>query len=195
MSKKQNIFMQSLAELKSTRCLVLTALLIAVNVTLDLLGLTIKLPPNLRIGFGFLCNAAIGMLFGPVVAMVAGVGTDILGYFAGNLTMGGYFMGFTITAIVGGLFWGLWLYPRKLTIGRAIGAKVCINLFCNIVLNTLWLSMMGGEAMKLLLVTRIPKNLLMLPVEIIMLYYGMRMVLRFYKSVAPAQNRASGISS
>ena len=107
MQKKQNIFVQSLRELKSTRCLALTALLIAVNITLDLLGLTIKLPPNLRIGFGFLCNAAIGMLFGPAVAMMAGIGTDVLGYFAGNLTMGAYFPGFTVTAIMGGLFWGV----------------------------------------------------------------------------------------
>ena len=72
MSKKQNIFVRSLHELKSTRCIAVTALLIAINITLDLLGLTIKLPPNLRIGFGFLCNAAIGMLFGPVVGMMAG---------------------------------------------------------------------------------------------------------------------------
>ena len=88
MSKKQNIFVRSLHELKSTRCIAVTALLIAINITLDLLGLTIKLPPNLRIGFGFLCNAAIGMLFGPVVGMMAGVCTDVLGYFAGNLSMG-----------------------------------------------------------------------------------------------------------
>ena len=67
MSKTPNIFVRSLRELKSTRCLAVTALLIAINVTLDLLGLSIKLPPNLRIGFGFLCNASIGMLFGPGV--------------------------------------------------------------------------------------------------------------------------------
>ena len=72
MSKKQNIFVRSLHELKSTRCIAVTALLIAINITLDLLGLTIKLPPNLRIGFGFLCNAAIGMLFGPVVGGLFG---------------------------------------------------------------------------------------------------------------------------
>ena len=58
MSKTPNIFVRSLRELKSTRCLAVTALLIAINVTLDLLGLSIKLPPNLRIGFGFLCNAS-----------------------------------------------------------------------------------------------------------------------------------------
>ncbi|MDO4271240.1 MAG: folate family ECF transporter S component [Eubacteriales bacterium] len=186
MSQKQNIFVRSLRELKSTRCLALTALLIAVNITLDLLGLTVKLPPDLRIGFGFLCNAAIGMLFGPSVAMMAGVCTDVLGYFAGNLSMGAYFPGFTLTAIVGGLFWGLWLYPRRITVWRAIGAKVCINLFCNIGLNTLWLTMMGGKAMGALLALRVPKNLLILPLEIVLLYFGMKLVNRFYKMLPAA---------
>ena len=180
MSKKENIFSSSLKELKSTRCLALTALLIAINIALDLLGLTIKLPPNLRIGFGFLCNAAVGMLFGPVVGMMAGVCTDVLGYFAGNLTMGAYFPGYTLTAIVGGLFWGLWLYPRKISVWRAVGAKACINLFCNIGLNTLWLTITGGKAMSVLLALRVPKNLLMLPIEAALLYFGMKLVLRLY---------------
>lgn len=183
MSKKENIFVRSLHELKSTRCLALTALLIAINIALDLLGLTIKLPPNLRIGFGFLCNAAVGMLFGPAVGMMAGVCTDVLGYFAGNLTMGAYFPGYTLTAITAGLFWGLWLYPRKLTVWRALGAKACINLFCNIGLNTLWLTMTGGKAMGALLALRVPKNLLMLPIETVLLYFGMKMVLRLYQAL------------
>ncbi|HJA47798.1 MAG TPA: folate family ECF transporter S component [Candidatus Agathobaculum intestinipullorum] len=183
MSKKENVFVRSLHELKSTRCLALTALLIAINIALDLLGLTIKLPPNLRIGFGFLCNAAVGMLFGPVVGMMAGVCTDVLGYFAGNLTMGAYFPGYTLTAITAGLFWGLWLYPRKLTVWRALGAKACINLFCNIGLNTLWLTMTGGKAMGALLALRVPKNLLMLPIETVLLYFGMKLVLRLYQAL------------
>ena len=186
MSKKTNIFACSLRELKSTRCLVLTALLIAVNIAMDLTGLTIKLPPNLRIGFGFLCNAAIGMLFGPVVGMMAGVCTDVLGYFAGNLSMGAYFPGFTLTALVGGLLWGLWLYPRKLSIWRAIGAKACINLICNIFMNTYWLTLTGGKAMRVLLVTRVPKNLILLPLEVVLLYFGMKLVLRFYKMLPGA---------
>lgn len=41
--------------------------------------------------------------------------------------------------------WGLWLYPRKITVWRAIGAKTCINLFCNICLNTLWLTVTGRQ--------------------------------------------------
>ena len=166
MSKTPNIFVRSLRELRSTRCLAVTALLIAINVTLDLLGLSIKLPPNLRIGFGFLCNASIGMLFGPVVGMMAGVCTD------------------------GGLIWGLWLYPRKVTVWRAIGAKTCINLFCNICLNTLWLTVTGGKAMSVLLVTRVPKNLILLPIEIVLVYFGMKLVNRIYGALPNGKTAA-----
>nr|WP_297173043.1 folate family ECF transporter S component [uncultured Agathobaculum sp.] len=195
MSKTPNIFVRSLRELRSTRCLALTALLIAINIALSLLGLEIRLPPDLKIGFSFLANAAIGMLFGPSVAMVAGVCTDLLGYIATGSSMGMYFPGFTITAITAGLFWGLWLYPRKSALWRAVGAKVCINLFCNIGLNTLWLTMTGGKAMTVLLAARIPKNLLMLPIEIAVLYFGMKLVLRFYHMLpvgSVAERPASG---
>ena len=123
MSKTPNIFVRSLRELKSTRCLALTALLIAMNIALDLMGLELRLPPDLKIGFGFLANAAVGMLFGPSVAMMAGVCTDLLGYIAGGLSMGMYFPGFTLTAVVAGLFWGLWLYPRRVSVWRAIGSE------------------------------------------------------------------------
>ncbi|MDO5142243.1 MAG: folate family ECF transporter S component [Eubacteriales bacterium] len=191
MSKTPNIFVRSLRELKNARALALTALLIAINIALDLLGLEIRIPPNLKIGFGFLTNAAIGMLFGPAVAMLAGVATDVLGYFAGGFTMGGYFPGFTLTAIVAGLFWGLWLYPRKLTVWRAIGAKVCVNLFCNIGLNTLWLMMMSGKAMGALLAVRVPKNLIMLPIEVVVLYVGMKLVLRLYQMLPAAQGHTA----
>ena len=142
-----------------------------------------KITPNLKIGFGSIPNMLVDYLFGPVVGMMAGVCTDVLGYFAGNLSMGAYFPGYTLTAVVGGLIWGLWLYPRKITVWRAIGAKACINVFCNICLNTLWLTITGGKAMSLLLVTRVPKNLILLPLEIVLVYVAMRLVCRIYSAL------------
>ena len=109
MEKTVSLFTRSMHDFRKTRCLAVTALLIAMNVSLDLLGLSIKIPPNLRIGFGFLCNASIGMLFGPAVGMFSGICTDVLGYFAGNMSMGAYFPGYTLTAMVAGLIWGFWL--------------------------------------------------------------------------------------
>lgn len=93
MEKTVSLFTRSMHDFRKTRCLAVTALLIAMNVSLDLLGLSIKIPPNLRIGFGFLCNASIGMLFGPAVGMFSGICTDVLGYFAGNMSMGRLFPG------------------------------------------------------------------------------------------------------
>lgn len=192
MSKIANLFRSSARELRSPRCLALTALFIALNITLDLTGLTLKLSTELRIGFGFLCNAAIGMLFGPVVGMLAGFCTDVLGYFAGNMSMGAYFPGYTLTAIVGGLIWGLWLYrpgtiagdSRVKRIGRVVGAKACINLFCNICLNTLWLTITGGKALSLLLPLRVVKNVTLLPVECVLLFFVVEFALTLQRSLA-----------
>lgn len=75
-----NLFRRSAAELRHPRCLALTALFISLNIAMDLLGIRIQLTPTIRIGPGFLCNACIGMLFGPFVAMLAGICTDTLGY-------------------------------------------------------------------------------------------------------------------
>ena len=100
---KRNIFARSFGELRSLRCLVLTALFIAMNITLDLLKLRIDLP-GMRIGVGFLTNASIGMLYGPVVCMMMGFCTDILGFLMNPGTGGGgYFPGYTLTAMVAGV--------------------------------------------------------------------------------------------
>ncbi|MDR3766744.1 MAG: folate family ECF transporter S component [Butyricicoccus sp.] len=195
MSKWIDWFRTSARRLRDPRCLALTALFIALNVTLDLTGLTLRLSPELRIGFGYLCNAAIGMLFGPCVGMVAGVCTDVLGYFAGNFTMGGYFPGYTLTAIVGGLIYGLWLYrpdgslyrdSRAKRIARIVGAKASINLFCNIVLNTLWLTLTSGKAMAILLPLRVMKNVVLLVPECILLYFALQFILLYHRSIAPS---------
>lgn len=195
MQKKRNIFRKSLEELRDVRCLVVTAILIALNIAMDVLGLRIIISPTLRIGFGFLCNAAAGMLYGPVVGMMTGIATDVLGYIAGNFTMGGYFPGFTVTAILGGLIYGLWLYPQQITVMRAIGAKLSINLFCNIFLNTYWNSVMYGDGFFAILPARVTKNAILLPIECFLLYVVMKIVVRSYHQIglqtAGKQGRAN----
>ena len=179
MKKLLALISDSYHEFKHVSTITTCAMLGAMSIVLNQFA-SIRVTPNLKIGFGALPNELVDYLFGPVVGMMAGVCTDVLGYFAGNLSMGAYFPGYTLTAVVGGLIWGLWLYPRKITVWRAIGAKTCINLFCNICLNTLWLTVTGGKAMSVLLVTRVPKNLILLPIEIVLVYFGMKLVNRIY---------------
>ena len=42
------------------------------------------------------------------------------------------------------------------------------------------LTVTGGKAMSVLLVTRVPKNLILLPIEIVLVYFGMKLVNRIY---------------
>ena len=176
-------------ELNNPRVLAFSGLVCAMAIVLESLPIYL-LGPSLKIYFSFLAVSLGCMCYGPVVGMMAGVCTDVLGYFAGNLSMGAYFPGYTLTAVVGGLIWGLWLYPRKITVWRAIGAKICINLFCNICLNTLWLTVTGGKAMSVLLVTRVPKNLILLPIEIVLVYFGMKLVNRIYGALPNGKTAA-----
>lgn len=176
MQKIKNLFLDSARESKKTRTLVLTALFIALNVAMDVLGLRIQLTQELRISFGFLTNAMIGMLFGPVVGLTAGAATDILSYLMHPA--GAYFPGFTLTAMLGGLFYGLGLYKHKMTIGRALLTKTAVSLFLNICLNSLWLKLLYGKALMIILPARIGKNLMALPFEVALLYLVGRIVER-----------------
>lgn len=204
--KKKNIFSRSFQELKDPRCLVMTGMFIAMNITMDALNLRIDLP-TMRVGVGFLTNASIGMLFGPVVGMMMGFCTDVLGFMLNPGSGGaGYFPGYTLTAIVGGLIWGLFLYrPEGYTFGRwsegksieklafpvhALIARVLITLVCNVFMNTLWLSVTGGKAMVVTLISRLPTQLAYLPVQYILLLVVLPIVRQIYRQVA-RQKRAA----
>lgn len=162
-------FRLSSQEFRKTQTLALTALFIAMNVASDALGLRIDITPQLRIGFGFLAAAMIGMLVGPVPAMAAGAASDILGYLV-HPVGGVYFPGFTITAILGGMVYGVCLYRGQMTIRRAFTAKLLINLFLNVGLNSVWMTIFYGKAFWTLLPLRAGKNLLVLPLEVALLY-------------------------
>ena len=171
MSKIKQLFKNSAAEFRSPRTLAVTAVLIAINITLDLLNIRIQLTPQLRIGFGFLTSAMVGMLFGPVVAMTAGAASDLLGWLVNN-GGGAYFPGFTLTAVLAGLIWGVALYEKPLCWYRALAAKFCINTLLNIGLNSVWLYLYYGQNFQLAtLPMRIGKNLLLLPLEVLMLLF------------------------
>lgn len=199
MSENKNSFSRSLGELKNPRCLVLTAMFIAMNITLDLLKLRIDIPGFPRIGVGFLTNASIGMLFGPVVCMMMGFCTDVLGFMLNPGTGGGgYFPGYTLTAMVAGVIWGVCLYcPDSKSEGklsfllRTLAARVLITLVCNVFMNTLWLTLQGGKGLWVTLIGRLPAQLLILPIQYLLLLLVLPFVQRLYRSLGTAPRAAA----
>ena len=156
------------AELKDTKMLVFAALMIALRVALKLVA--IPLAPNLKINTAFVVNALGAMVFGPVVAAVSAVISDVLGVLiSGDV----YFPPFALTEIAGSMIFSLFLYRARVTPTRVILSRFCICLFVNVFLQTpimmLYYKLMMGGASYVLTVPQIIKNLFMFPIESVVL--------------------------
>ena len=155
------------AELKDVRILVVTAMMIALRVAMK--GLSITIAPNLYINTAFLANALGAMIFGPVVASLAAVVSDFLGFLI--FPQGGavYFPPYVLVEVAGSVIFALLLYRAKLSATRIILSRFCICLFVNILLQapiTLWYyKVVLGKSYMMFQIPHIIKNLAMFPME------------------------------
>ena len=156
------------AELKDTKMLVFAALMIALRVALKLVA--IPRAPNLKINTAFLANALGAMVYGPVVAAISAVVSDVLGVL---ITGDVYFPPFALTEIAGSVIFALFLYRARITPTRVMLSRFCICLFVNVLLQTpimmLYYELMMGGSTYVLTVPQIIKNLFMFPLETVVL--------------------------
>ncbi len=145
--------------------IVIIAFLIAMEIILTRF-LSINLP-ILRIGFGFLPVAICAILYGPVWAGIGYAIGDVLGMLI--WPSGPYFPGFTLTAFLVGLTYGLILYRKEISWPRvSITACTVIVLF-TVFLNTLWISILYGKGFVGLLPTRLAEAAVMIPIQILLI--------------------------
>ena len=159
-------FVSSARELKQLRTLVVASMMIAIAAVLGFF--TIQIGDFIKIGFSFIANEITALLFGPVVGSITAGIADIIKYFI--KPTGPFFPGFTISAVVGGLIYGLVLYQKKLSIKRIVVAKVLVAVIVNIFMNTYWLSLLYDKGYMLFLPGRIIKQLVMVPIETVIFY-------------------------
>ena len=122
---------------------------------------------NLKIGFSFVPVVVASMLYGPMGgACVAGLG-DFLG--ATLFPIAPFFPGYTLTAVLTGLVFGLLLYKKQTPIraGLAVGIN---QLVFSLVLNTFWIFLTNMDSSKAapyftILTTRIPQCAILIPVQ------------------------------
>jgi len=148
----------------SVKKLTLMAALVAMEVVLSrFLSFNIW---NMKIGFGFVPVVIAAMVLGPVQAAVVGGVSDFLGAFL--FPIGAYFPGFTLTAALTGLCFGLFLH-KKVALLRALGAVVINQLLLSLLLNTLWISILYGSPYVPLLTTRLIQCAILGPVQMIII--------------------------
>lgn len=62
------------------------------------------------------------------------------------------------------------LYKKPLTIKRVILANLLVTVLVNLGLNTYWLTILYGDGFFALLPARILKQIIMLPIEVVLFY-------------------------
>lgn len=151
--------------MSNTRRLVTIAFFIALEVVLTRF-LSIN-TDFLRIGFGFLPVACVGILFGPLWAGAAYAIGDMLGMMI--FPSGSYFPGFTVSAFVIGCIYGIFLYKKDSSIRRIIIPVVLVCLGVNLFVDTLWLNILYGQAYLALLPMRLIKCAVMVPIQVVLI--------------------------
>ena len=170
---RRNIWTASAAELRKLKVLTACGMLCALALVLNMTT-TFNIGPYIRIGVSGIPAQIADYLFGPVVGGIFGGVLDVVKYML--RPDGNFFPGFTVSGIVGGMIYGMILYRHKLSLPRIFAAEFALKLIVNVGLNTLWLNMLYGKALAVLLPSRCLSNLIMLPIDTILLYLVLRVL-------------------
>ncbi len=160
----------ALRELQNLRMLTLAAIVVALRIVLS--GLYIPLGDNLNIFFGYFVNSLGAAIYGPVVALLSGFATDVLGYFVHPT--GPFFPGYVLSTMLGSFFYALFFYRARVTALRVVLAKLSVNLLVNVGLGALWSAIQFSKGYYYYLVKSLTKNIGLLPVEALLLWLFLR---------------------
>lgn len=170
MKKFVTLFTDSYKELKSVRTITSAAMFAAVAIILGVFSINIG--NYIRIGFSSIPNGICAYLFGPVVGgLFAGV-LDVLKYII--KPTGVFFPGLNAVTVLAGVLYGCMYYKKPITLWRVLVAKFVVMLICNVILNTLCLSILYGKGFMVLLPARAVKNLITWPADALVFYSVMK---------------------
>lgn len=185
-------------------CIVVTGLLLAISMAIETFTIEI---PFAKINFAFLAIAAIGMLYGPVVAFFSGGVCDILGYIVHP--DGAFIPTYIFVAMLQGLIYGIILYRKwgnmsavsirksrriteftlRVVISRLLDI-IIINLFVNTALNMHY-GFIPKQAFVLAVNTRLVKNLLQFAADIPLMLIILPTLLIAYNGMLPKDSTAA----
>lgn len=154
--------------------LVLLGIIVAMKVVLSKISFG---PATVQVGLGFIGSVILGYFFSPVWSAFGGAISDLVtSAIFGQ--QGGFFIGFTVSAIVGPLIYSLFFYQQPIKIWRIIVATLLVTLIVNVGLNTLWIHMMYGLDFKAALIQRAPKEIIVPWIQMLVTYFVLQALSR-----------------
>lgn len=106
------------------------------------------------------------IMFGPLMAGIVAALADFIG--AILFPIGPYFPGFTLTAFLTGLSFGIFLYKKQSTV-RILGTVAINQLLLSLLLNTFWISILYTSPYGAVLATRIIQCTILGPVQFLLI--------------------------
>lgn len=146
--------------------LVFLAVLVAINIVLQKISFG---PAYLKVGLGFIGLSLLGLYFGPIWGSI-GAGISDLALSAIFGVEGGFFPGFTLSAIIAGGIYGYFFYKKPLKIWRIVVATILVTIIVNIFMNTYWLHLLYGLNLKAAFTQRIIKEAIVPWIQMIIIY-------------------------
>ena len=122
--------------------------------------------PFVRLSFGFLPLAVYGAMFGALPCGLAAVAADLLGsllFFPGM-----FFPGFTLSSFLSGMAYGHFLHGHDVSLRQICIPFILIFVFVDLLLNTLWLTLLYNQAAAAFFTARFIKGALCLPLQILL---------------------------
>lgn len=156
-------------EMKTVRNLCLIALITALRVVCQSTSIPI-VKGYLEIQFDFIPAVIGAIMFGPWVSIVTGFIADNVGFLLNPGSA--YNACYTLSAILIGFIFSLFLYRQKITVLKIFISRLLINAFVNVFLGTLWIYIFyntKGKGFFILMSTRALKNAIALPLETIIM--------------------------
>ena len=180
MQKLKKLYVDSIQEFKITRNMVICGFMAALAIVLSYVA-SIELGPYIRIGFSGIPNRIVEFLFGPVIGCIFGGSLDILKFIL--KPTGTFFFGFTFNAMLAGVIYGSILYKKPVKVWRVFVAELLVKIIVNCFLNTLWLSILNGKGFIVLLPARALKNVIMLPIDTMIVYFSCVFMQKFKRQL------------
>lgn len=141
------------------------SILLALEVIIARFG-TIRPSESIKLSLDFIPVVIAAILFGTVPAVIMSILADILGAFL--FPVGPFFPGFTVTAALTGLIYGLLLYKSQ-SFPRVICAVLLQQILCSLLLNTFWLHVLYGLPYLPTMVARLIQGGIMIALQLVLI--------------------------
>lgn len=138
--------------MKKTKIITLSALFIALILILKTFA-TFFLFGSTKFGFSFIPEVIGSAMLGPAVGAAIGGLSDILGLLIKQ--DGAYFPGFTLSAIIKCIIYGLFLYKKPKSLKNVIYAILSAMLLVDLGVNSLWINKIYGTKISAVFISKV----------------------------------------